>query len=108
MSRSLRFIIQLGLKLPSCLLTANSRPGHALQAYIYLSLQLLVTACPCALILSTPVTVCRWARIAVCCSDRGGCGVLVQLLRRRFCSSMDCCHHFAAWLCHAADLHGCC
>lgn len=30
-----------------------------LQYYIYLSLQLLVTACPCALILSTPVTVCR-------------------------------------------------
>lgn len=33
----------------------------ALQAYVYLSLQLLVTACPCALILSTPVTVCRCA-----------------------------------------------
>jgi hypothetical protein len=31
------------------------------QAYVYLSLQLLVTACPCALILSTPVTVCRYA-----------------------------------------------
>ena len=31
----------------------------SLQAYVYLSLQLLVTACPCALILSTPVTVCR-------------------------------------------------
>lgn len=37
--------------------------------YVYLSLQLLVTACPCALILSTPVTVCsavaKAARVGV-------------------------------------------
>ena len=30
--------------------------GCAMQWYVYLALQLLVTACPCALVLSTPVT----------------------------------------------------